>query len=310
MQIIGVVKFVGRHAEVADTFAQAQESWNEGPAEQGVDDTADGAFQIEVMDAEGTQEEGQDCCNQPFFVDFMAQFRRNRRKSPIRIGIEAVGSFLFPLGPGTFQGRWLLSPYSGFRVVQALGRQVLSHDCRFSIDSHQLGFQDLGELFFIGLVELAEQGLEFLLCLDDFIRLESRRRELLIFADHEDGPVLVIIDEVFCQADPFGILLQIIEEITGNMLHIGDSPAQIQVGQSPAFRFHAVEIADSLFKSGLVAAGPLAFATRPLQRKDMRLPFQPIQDVQRQDNADDTDRMIVEEPGTATDEQAEKRKDI
>ena len=105
MQIIGVVKFVGRHAEVADTFAQAQESWDEGPAEQGVDDTADGAFQIEVMDAEGTQEEGQDCCNQPFFVDFMAQFRRNRRKGSVRIGIEAVGGFLFPLGQGTFQGR-------------------------------------------------------------------------------------------------------------------------------------------------------------------------------------------------------------
>ena len=58
MQIIGVVKFVGRHAEVADTFAQAQESRDESPAEEGVDDTADGAFQIEIMDAEGAQEEG------------------------------------------------------------------------------------------------------------------------------------------------------------------------------------------------------------------------------------------------------------
>ena len=44
MQIISIVKFIGRHVEVADAFAQAQESWDEGPAEQGVDDTADGAF--------------------------------------------------------------------------------------------------------------------------------------------------------------------------------------------------------------------------------------------------------------------------
>ena len=58
MQIIGIVKFVGRHVEVTDTFAQAQEAWNEGPAEDGVNGSADGAFQIEIMDAEGAQEEG------------------------------------------------------------------------------------------------------------------------------------------------------------------------------------------------------------------------------------------------------------
>lgn len=55
MQIIGVVKFIGRHVEVADAFAQAQESWNESPAEKGVNGPADRAFQIEIMDAEGTQ---------------------------------------------------------------------------------------------------------------------------------------------------------------------------------------------------------------------------------------------------------------
>ena len=136
MQIISIVKFIGRHVEVADAFAQAQEAWDEGPAEESVDGPADRALQIDVMDAEGTQEEGQDCCNQPFFVDFMAQFRRNRRKGSVCIGIEAVGSFLFPLGQGTFQGRRLLSPYSCFWVVQALVRQVLSHDCRFPVDGY------------------------------------------------------------------------------------------------------------------------------------------------------------------------------
>lgn len=69
MQIIGVVKFIGRHVEVADAFAQAQESWNESPAEEGVNGPADRAFQIEIMDAEGAQEEGQDGCNQALFVD-------------------------------------------------------------------------------------------------------------------------------------------------------------------------------------------------------------------------------------------------
>lgn len=97
MQIIGIVKFVGRHIEVADTFAQAQEAWDEGPAEESINSPADGAFQIEVMYAKGTQEKGQDGRYQSFFVDFMAQFRRNRRKRPIRIGIEAVRRFLFPL---------------------------------------------------------------------------------------------------------------------------------------------------------------------------------------------------------------------
>lgn len=77
MQIIGVVKFIGRHVEVADAFAQAQESWNESPAEEGVNGPADRAFQIEIMDAEGTQKKGQDGCNQALFVNFMAQFRCN-----------------------------------------------------------------------------------------------------------------------------------------------------------------------------------------------------------------------------------------
>lgn len=77
------------------------------------------------MDAEGAQEEGQDGCNQALFVDFMAQFRCNRREGPVRIGIEAVGGFLLPLSQGAFQGRRLLSPRGSLRVVQALGRQVL-----------------------------------------------------------------------------------------------------------------------------------------------------------------------------------------
>lgn len=104
MQIIGIVKFIGRHVEVADAFAQAQEAWDEGPAEEGVDGPADRALQIEVMDAEGSQEEGQDGCNQALFVDFMAQLRCNRREGPVRIGIEAVGGFLLPLSQGAFQG--------------------------------------------------------------------------------------------------------------------------------------------------------------------------------------------------------------
>lgn len=136
MQIIGIVKFIGRHVEVADAFAQAQEAWDEGPAEEGVDGPADRALQIEVMDAEGAQEEGQDGCNQALFVDFMAQFRCNRREGPVRIGIEAVGGFLLPLSQGAFQGRRLLSPRGNLRVVQALGRQVLGHDRRFSVDGH------------------------------------------------------------------------------------------------------------------------------------------------------------------------------
>lgn len=136
MQIIRVVKFVGRHVEVADAFAQAQEAWDEGPAEESVDGPADRALQIEVMDAEGAQEEGQDGCNQALFVDFMAQFRCNRREGPVRIGIEAVGRFLLPLSQGAFQGRRLLSPRGCLRVVQALGRQVLGHDRRFSVDGH------------------------------------------------------------------------------------------------------------------------------------------------------------------------------
>ena len=197
-QVAGVVEFIRCHVVAADAVAQAQEGRYQGPAETEAGDAAQGFGEVEVVDAEGAQEEGQEGRDQPFFVDLMAQFRRNRRKGSVCIGIEAVGCLFLPAGERAFQGRCAAAarfPLAAV-IVDAVGFEVMGHERRFAVDVGQFGIEDLGELFFIGFVELAEELLEPLLRGRHLFRLQAGHGQFLIFPDHVDGPVLIVVDKM------------------------------------------------------------------------------------------------------------------
>ena len=72
----------------------------------------------------------------------------------------------------------------------------MGHERRFAVDVGQFGIEDLGELFFIGFVELAEELLEPLLRGRHLFRLQAGHGQFLIFPDHVDGPVLIVVDKM------------------------------------------------------------------------------------------------------------------
>ena len=217
------------------------------------------------MDAEGAEEEGQDGCDQPFFVDLVAQFRRNGGKGPVRVGIEAVRCLLFPAGKGTFQGRLAAAARrAALFVIDAVRFEVVGHDGCFAVDVRQFRIEDLRELFFVGFIELTEELFEPLLGSRHFFRLQARRRQFLVFPDNVDGPVLIVVDEMGRDGDTVRILLQVVEEVAGHVLHVGDGLEEVRIRQAAPFPFHGIEVTQGLGKIGLVlrryAALPLPIA--------------------------------------------------
>ena len=219
-----------------------------------------------MVDAEGAQEEGQEGRDQPFFVDLMAQFRRNRRKGSVCIGIEAVGCLFLPAGERAFQGRCAAAarfPLAAV-IVDAVGFEVMGHERRFAVDVRQFRIEDLRELFFVGFIELTEELFEPLLGSRHFFRLQARRRQFLVFPDHVDGPVLIVVDEMGRDGDTVRILLQVVEEVAGHVLHVGDGLEEVRIRQAAPFPFHGIEVTQGLGKIGLVlrryAALPLPIA--------------------------------------------------
>lgn len=234
-----------------------------------------------MVDAEGAEEEGQDGCDQPFFVDLMAQFRRNGGKGPVRIGVEAVRRLLFPAGEGAFQRRLAAARRAALFVIDAVRFEVVGHDGCFAVDVRQFRVEDLRELFFVGFIELTEELFEPLLGSRHFFRLQSRRRQFLVFPDHVDGPVLIVVDEMGRNGDAVRILLQIVEEVAGHMLHVGDGLEEVRIRQAAPFPFHGIEITQGLGKIGLVlrryAALPLPIAQ--FQSKRTRFLFLPPKNI-------------------------------
>ncbi len=205
-----------------------------------------------MVDAEGAEEEGQDGCDQPFFVDLMAQFRRNGGKGPVRIGVEAVRRLLFPAGEGAFQRRLAAARRAALFVIDAVRFEVVGHDGRFAVDVSKFRIEDLRELFFVSFIELTEELLEPLLRSRHFLRLQARRRQLLIFPDHVDGPVLIVVDEMGSNGNAVRVLLQVVEEVEGYVLHVGDGLYEVWIRQAAPFPFHGVEVAQGLGEISLV----------------------------------------------------------
>ena len=207
-----------------------------------------------MVDAEGAEEEGQESRDQPFFIDFMAQFRRNRGKSAVRIGIEAVGCLFFPAGKGAFQRRRAAAagcPLTAV-LIDTVGFQMMGHDGRFAVDVSKFRIEDLRELFFVSFIELTEELLEPLLRSRHFLRLQARRRQLLIFPDHVDGPVLLVVDEMGSNGNAVRVLLQVVEEVEGYVLHVGDGLYEVWIRLAAPFPFHGVEVAQGLGEISLV----------------------------------------------------------